>query len=132
MAIRSNSKKAIENIKKYIAEGFCEEFAENQRDTYTLQEMAGEILSDLRRVKGDEVKRYSRFTWQDAFCEWAAGLPGIFDTCYYYNRSAVDDLGKILEESDTEKARFSESEAESLLSRLIFRELVKAAPDVLR
>ena len=61
-----------------------------------------------------------------SFESWAAGLPSILDTCYYYNRSAVDDLGAILEETEAEKEKFTESDAESLLSRLIYRELVNA------
>lgn len=46
--------------------------------------------------------------------------------CYYYNRSAVDDLGEILEETDEEKAKYSEQQAEELLSRLIYREMEEA------
>ena len=64
-------------------------------------------------------------TEQERFEEWAAGLPSILDTCYYYNRSAVDDLGAILEETDSEKARYSEQQAETRLTYLIYRELVR-------
>ena len=64
-------------------------------------------------------------TEQQRFEEWAAGLPSILDTCYYYNRSAVDDLGAILEETDSEKARYSEQQAETRLTYLIYRELVR-------
>lgn len=52
-------------------------------------------------------------------------MPSILDTCYYYNRSAVDDLGAILEETAEEKARYSEAQAETLLTSLIYRELVR-------
>lgn len=64
-------------------------------------------------------------TEQERFEEWAAGLPSILDTCYYYNRSAVDDLGAILEETDSEKARYTEQQAETRLTYLIYRELVR-------
>jgi hypothetical protein len=51
-----------------------------------------------------------------------------FDPCgYYYNRSAVDDLGAILEQSEREKAQYSEAEAENLLTHLIYRELKRGA-----
>ena len=62
---------------------------------------------------------------QERFTDWAQGLPSILDTCYYYNRSAVDDLGAILEETAEEKARYSEQNAEQLLTALIYRELVR-------
>lgn len=62
---------------------------------------------------------------QERFTDWAQGLPSILDTCYYYNRSAVDDLGAILEETAEEKARYSEQNAEQLLTALIYKELVR-------
>ena len=49
----------------------------------------------------------------------------MIDTCYFYNRSAVDDLGEILEETDEEKAKYNERQAEDLLTWLIYRELLK-------
>ena len=62
---------------------------------------------------------------QELFADWASGLPGILDTCYYYNRSALKDVQNILEQSDAEAARFTESQAEELLTSLIFREIKK-------
>lgn len=51
----------------------------------------------------------------------------ILDTCYFYNRSAVADLGAILQQSERERARYTESQAEQLLTHLIYQELVKGA-----
>lgn len=53
--------------------------------------------------------------------------PPVLDTCYYYNRSAVADLGNILEETPAEMERYTESGAETLLTNLIYRELKKGA-----
>ena len=52
-------------------------------------------------------------------------MPSVLDTCYYYNRSAVVDLGKILDETPEEMSRFTESQAEKLLTDLIYKELVR-------
>ena len=60
-----------------------------------------------------------------AFADWCAGLPSVLDTLYFYNRSAVDDLGAILEETEQEKNRYTEQQAEQLLTSLIYRELQK-------
>ena len=60
------------------------------------------------------------------FEDWARGLALGNLFCYYYNRSAKDDLGKILEESEEEKAKYTEQEAEELLTRLIYREMENA------
>ena len=56
---------------------------------------------------------------------WCQGLPSVIDTCYYYNRSAVEDLGDILEETEEERNRYTEQDAERLLSCLIYREIRK-------
>lgn len=71
--------------------------------------------------------RYYRNNEFAAFADWCAGLPGVLNTCYYYNRSAVDDLGAILEETSEEKARYTEEQAEKTLTTLIYRELKKGA-----
>ena len=70
---------------------------------------------------------FGRLLRREIFKDWAQGLAlgGLF--CYYYNRSAKDDLGAILEESEAEKAKYTEQEAEEMLTRLIYRELEKAA-----
>jgi hypothetical protein len=74
------------------------------------------LPQDLRYYHGNEFA---------AFTGWCQGLPSVVDTCYYYNRSAVDDLGRMLEETEAEKARFSEAEAEQRLTWLLYRELKK-------
>ena len=70
-------------------------------------------------------KRYECGTESVVFADWCAGLPSVLDTCYYYNRSAAKDLGNILEETETEYSRYSEADAEKLLTSLIYRELTK-------
>lgn len=132
--IKTNSKKAIENIKSYIMENYsADSYNEDseQAKAKSFEEIAAVILKDVKRVKGADVNQYSRYTWGDAFIDWAQGLPGLLDTCYYYNRSAADDLAGILEETEEEKARYEERAAEKMLSSLIFRELTKAAGEVL-
>lgn len=118
--IRTNSKKARENIREYIRNNYDGE-SYNFPETTDFKTIAANILDVFReekpRNKGNE---------QEIFIEYCAGLPTILDTCYYYNRSAVDDLGEILEETDEEKAKYSEQDAEKLLTYLIYRELVKA------
>lgn len=125
MALRTNSKKAIENIKKYVVDHYCPWDYENAPETDDFNTIAAVILDTF---KAEYINDYNRReNRQELFARWASGLPGILDTCYYYNRPAVDDLGKILEESDTEKAKYSESAAADMLTYLIYREITKAA-----
>ena len=121
--LKTNSKAARENIRAYImANANTEEYAETACNTF--EEVAAAIYADFDRVTNIPINR--RMSLQDRFCEYAAGLPSIIDTCYYYNRSAVDDLAEILEETPEERAKYSEDDAERLLSLLIFREIEKA------
>ena len=125
--LRTNSKKANENIRAYIMDNFTpENYTDNPPKDFP--EVAAFILDVFRTeqkhiLNGD----YYRVIEFAAFTDWCQGLPAVLDTCYYYNRSAVDDLGRILEETAEEKARFTEEEAARRLTWLIYRELSKAA-----
>ena len=126
--LRTNSKKAAENIRAYIVSNFTpENYTENPPQSFP--EIAAFILGTFRSGKYHlpEDRRYYRGCELPAFRDWCAGLPSVLDTCYYYNRSAVDDLGVILEETEQEKARYTEQQAEQLLTDLIYRELLKGA-----
>lgn len=123
--LKSNSKKAIENIRDYImtdADYIAEQsnytISEDNKEAVML--MMWDCFKDEKRY---EIERNYHCASYPIFKDWASGLAlgGLF--CYYYNRSAVDDLGAILEETEAEKAKYSESEAEEMLTRLIYREL---------
>lgn len=125
--LKTNSKKARENIRAYIIEHFdASNYGEEPREDF--HEIARFILETFRSEKYSTAEDFQYYRHSEiwAFLDWCAGLPSVLDTCYYYNRSAVDDLGAILEESESEKARFTESESERVLTNLIYNELVKA------
>lgn len=121
--IKSNCKKAKANILAYVMEYAAECTAEN----YDTETTAENIYSRIWAKYNREYVFKNRPACQRNFIQWAEGLPldGLF--CYYYNRSAVDDVKAILEETDTEAARYTEAEAEELLSRLIYREVYNGA-----
>ena len=121
--LKTNSKQARQNVQAYIMAQFdgCNIDVETP-DTF--KETAA-VIMDAFRTEKPAVGSYSRMTEEERFIDWAQGLPSVLDTCYYYNRPAVDDLGAILEETETEKARYSESKAAELLTKLIYRELVR-------
>ena len=121
--LKSNSKKAIENIRVYIIEHFdpCGyDFEGNENEFKEVAAFVYECFYN-EKVKFDR----RRMTEQSLFFEWCCGLPSILDTCYYYNRSAVEDLAAILEETEEEKAKYTEAQAEERLTYLIYRELKK-------
>jgi hypothetical protein len=124
--LKTNSKKAHENIRAYIIANYDPTNYELP-ETKNFSEIAANIYTTFQSEKyyGFEYIRAKRIPEFTLFEEWASGLPSIIDTCYYYNRSAVDDLGEILEETASEKKRYTEREAESFLTRLIYNEIKK-------
>ena len=118
--LKTNSKQARENIKKYIMDNFeGTNYEIEQPETFA--ETAKIIYQIFKAEKHDN----RPIAEQALFEDWASGLPSILDTCYYYNRSAVDDLGDILEQTETERNRYTEEEAEKMLTYLIYREITK-------
>lgn len=126
--LKTNSKKAKENLRQYIINNFDGTgYTETPPEDW--REIAAFILKTFRSEKYSrrEDFRYYRNCEFEAFEDWARGLPSVLDTCYYYNRSAVDDVAAILEETEKEKERFTEDKAEWLLTYLIYNELLKGA-----
>lgn len=122
--LKTNSKKAVQNIRDYIMDNFnFENFKKiGLKEPTTWEEISAFIWDCFVIEKG---KEFYRSGFQNAFIDWCQGLPSVLDTCYYYNRSAIDDLGAILEETPEEKERFTQSAAEEMLTKLIFKELFK-------
>lgn len=124
--LRTNSKQAAENIRAYIVDRFTpEEYTDTPPQEF--HAIAAFILATFRDEKYwcPQDVHYYHGSEAAAFADWCAGLPSVLDTLYFYNRSAVDDLGAILEETEQEKNRYTEQQAEQLLTRLIYRELQK-------
>lgn len=132
--LKSNCKKVKEALRKYIVDGYDGSgFDEGtpEAEAKTFEEMARVILLDVKRVYGNEVWRNPHFTWQDAFVKWCSDLQDLVDTDYCCHGTAVKILGDMLEETEEERSRFTESEAETMLSRLLYRELSSVAFNVL-
>lgn len=128
--LRTNSKKAKENVRAYILGHF---------DPRDYDEWAGseESFSDVAKFIFRTFQTEERYSVHigsgssafaptfNGFLDWCQGLPYLLDTCYFYNRSAVADLAEILEETEEEARRYAESDAEKLLTLLIWREIEK-------
>ena len=123
--LRTTCKKALDNIRAYILNN-TDVTGYDFKEPKTFEEAALIIWDEFQTAKQYELCR-PRTNIQECFIEWCAGLPSIIDTCYYYNRSAVNDLGELLEETEAEKAKYTETQAERMLSCLIFREISKEA-----
>lgn len=126
MALRTNSKKVREKIRKWICDNFDGSgyILENIGDSFN--DIAKNIY-DVFKSESYEGGNHSRMSESERFVEWCLGLPCVLDTASYcWNGSAVETLGDILEETEKERNRFTETDAEKLFSNLIFREIERA------
>lgn len=124
--LKTNSKKAIENIKNFVMQETSFEGLDYEgikKDPETFAEMGRLIWS----VYFAEVGKWNnrREPLQVNFKNWLVGLPSCGLGDFFYKCSAVDILGDILEETEEEKAKFTEEQAEATLSYLIYREIAK-------
>lgn len=133
--LRTTSKKACENIKAYIMDNFdASNYAGFDNFEDTAPETWPEIAAFIWQVFCAEKplryrscgKIFTVFPDEATFKDWTQGLPSVLDCCYWwYNRSAVDDVAKILEETSEETSKYGEIEVGELLTHLMYRELSK-------
>lgn len=138
--LRTNSKQAKENIRKYILDNFdYDNYIGYNKDVDLYAEIVnngginpqtGKKVDLFSRAKHiikyiaySEVMKWHKGGQYNAFKDWCQGLPSLLDTCYYYNRSAKKDLAQILEETEEEADKFTEEQAEEKLTYLIYREV---------
>ena len=130
LTMKTTTKEARQNIRQYILDHF-DPCGYDFTGPCSFPNVARFILAVHAEEKAYSPEYQSRkgYTNEQVFIDWAQGLPSVLDTCYFYNRSAVDDLGEILEQSEREKAKYTEREAELMLTHLIYRELKRGAAE---
>lgn len=122
--LKTNSKKARENVKKWILDNLGPDY--NARSFNEAAEIIKAHFYE-EKLKNDLRYKAGRISHFDLFEDWTSGLPGALCCDDIYLRPVVPVVAAILEETPEEAARFSESDAEKLMIRLIYRELEAAA-----
>lgn len=129
--LKTNTKKARENIKNYILKnfhpedyaGYPGEFTGDAKNFEDVKKFIIDIFKkEYAQPRHEHEKKINYIPDAVLFTEWTQGLPCVL-SCDYYIHSAVDDLGDILEETVEERKRFDERDAEERLAYLIYREL---------
>ena len=137
MTLRTNSKKAITNLRSYIVENLGQEVFDELVDSKEYQapdkRSSFDVAADFiyfcfKREMLEHNLRYKagRVSELELFESWAQGLPSAFNFDYYLGGQAIDDLGNILEETEEERNGYSYQQAEELLTYLIYREVKKS------
>ena len=134
--LRTNSKTVKERISKWILDD-ADSIKEHMEwdiehgsisasvDTENVNNLCKYVYDDFVRVMNHRFGRRME-TRLDLFCEYAAGLPFGNLFIYYYNVSAVDLVGNILEETEAERNRFSEADAEFYMTKMIYNFILEA------
>jgi hypothetical protein len=123
--VKTNSAAAIRGIRAFIVSNYSPENYDME-ETEDLRTIAHNVISCFLQEKAKNDNR--NMTDHDLFLEWMAGLPSIIYAEYILHASAIDILGDILQQTEKERYRYTEQQAEDLMSTLIWRELLKADP----
>lgn len=122
MALRTNTKIVKNRIRDFIK--VSTSIDTESKDFHVI---ATEILQAFyQQGYDDTLKLYYRFKQYNAFEDWVRGLPSELDILCLYCGSAVEVVGNMLDETEEERNKFTEGQAENLLIKLCYRELKSA------
>lgn len=134
--LKTNNKKVNYKINQYIQDSVKEWQKENifddkGEDIPPLDWCCYLIACDVYSAKLEYancpsihliLRRYYRNSFYELFKDYMQCLPSLLDASYYI-RPAIKILGDILEESKEERAKYTETQAEEMMTRLIFKRL---------
>lgn len=130
--LRTNSKKAKENIRIWILANYTPEDYANAFQTETGEYMpenfpavSASIMDVFHKEKGVYVRRYGL---EIAFIDWMQGLPSILETFSLLGWEVTEILGNWLEETAEEKEAYSKKDEDGQKAmktalHLVFREI---------
>jgi hypothetical protein len=127
--LKTNSKQVKEKIRGYILEHFENYYNDNKN--YINQELKNNvqkltyIVEVIKKEYNHEIKRNHNYLTYNVFKDYCTGLPSVLKCEYYCNISAVNLVGDILEQTQEERNKYTESQAEELMTKLLYNELIK-------
>lgn len=132
--LRTNSKEVMKRIKNIILESYelAEEYYafEGRQAKTEYNDICKDIMHFfyIEKRNDDCLYKVGRISEQDLFYDWVSGLPSAFPVSDdIFLRSAVDFLGNLLDETEQEKKKYTDEQAEKQCCNLLYRELNKHA-----
>lgn len=132
--LRTTNKKVKTTIERYINNS-VNDYVEDNWDYLSSNEIKSafgyegqcnliidKFLNEM--VKNNKNAKY--YSYYDLFVKWCEGQPSVLETGYYLH-SAKSLLADWLEETPEEASRYTELEAESRITQLLWREITKHA-----
>lgn len=124
--LRTNSKKARENIRQFIRDNAGIWYLEECAPGFDLSTDNGLFNAIWHCCETEKFYRHYK-SHSEQFEDWAQGLPSALSFDDVFLRPVVPVLARILEETEAEASRYSEDQAEKLIVSLIFREIIQEA-----
>lgn len=138
--LKTNSSVVRKKIRKFIIDSYDDidgydeicgiKYVRNADFDYVSKFIVTCFVYEYLGFNREMINRSLRFygnNYFNAFHHWCGGFPSVLETAYYYyNNSAVDVLGDILEQTEIEKQKYFNDDSEQLLDMLIYRELTKS------
>ena len=129
---RTNSKETMEAIKNEIIESYeaAEEYYtyDGKKAKTEYNDICKDIMTafENEKCKYNCMYRAGRISKHDLFMDWMQGLPSALPLADdIFLGSATEWLGKILNQTEEEKAKYNDDKAEKMSCYLIYREIVK-------
>lgn len=118
--LRTNNKKVNEKIKNFILESVDFEGYDDFKNIVVSIENFKEVCRAIFEI-ADSEKFYTYYQNKYTMLyDWFNGLPSVLDTaCYLYNGSAVEMMGDWLEQTESERSKYTELEAERKVNYLL-------------
>lgn len=132
--LRTTNKKVKATIENYINESVAN-WADDNFNFLTIDEfeelktyegqcnlIIDKFLNEM--VKNNKNAKY--YSYYDLFVNWCEGQPSVLETGYYLH-SAKNLLADWLEETPEEASKYTDQQAESRITQLLWREITKHA-----
>ena len=127
--LKTNSKKARENLKNYImhyTEDIASDYGYDENFLKDYNNRCFVIFKIFMIEKRSEFDLYNnKINGFEVFKSWASGLALNDLFCYWYNRPAKKDLHIILEQTEKEQEKYTENQAEVFLTKLIYDAVIR-------
>ncbi len=125
--LRTNTNKAMANTMEYLKQDT--DYLVNEYDyTGTTEKDFANFIYDtfydekIKNIKSGYLARYSMY---DLFEDWGKGLALGCTFDYFVRPTAKEILAEILEETEEEKNRYTEAQAENMLTKMIYKTIKK-------
>ncbi len=126
--LRTNSKEVKRRVRRYILASYeCGmiEYDNNNVDITDFKQVSDSIMYyfNLEYLHYNVDYARGKISKFEAFEDYCQGLPTLLG-CEYYLGNAVELLGRWLDETKSECSKYSQIQAEHLITYLIYRELI--------